>query len=141
MIVIDTNVILASLREPVTSHDERHHRGSTDLLGHIAANSQRAIVPEIVLHECFCVLVMRDRDVSVDAFCSLIRRMLMWPGWAMRKEETAIFVRAVDILQANPKLEFSDAVIAARAEAHGAELATFDRRLAEAFGGPIWMDS
>lgn len=142
MIVVDTNVILAALRQPVTSHDERHHhRQSAKLIGQISENSQRALMPEIVLHECFYVLVMRDRDVSVDSFCELFRRMLEWPGWAMGSEETAIFTRAVDILQDNPKLEFSDAVIAARAEAHGAELATFDRRLAEAYGGPIWMDS
>ena len=141
MIVIDTNVILAALRQTVTPHDERHHRQASELLSQISENSQRALVPEIVLHECFYVLVMRDRDVTVDSFCDLFRHMLEWPGWAMRNEETEILVRAVDILQTNPKLEFSDAVIAARAEAHGAELATFDRRLAEAYGGPIWMDN
>lgn len=141
MILIDTNVMLASLRQPITSHDVRHHQQSVALLGDVASNEEQALLPEIVLHECFYVLVMRDQDVSVEAFCGLFRRMLMWSGWAMSKEETQIYIRAFDILNDNPKLEFSDAVIAARAEAHDAELATFDRRFAEAYGGSIWADS
>lgn len=140
MIVIDTNVVLASVRKPVNSHDRRHHELATLLLGQIASGSQGAILPEIVMHECFYVLVMRDGDVSVNSFCGLFRRMLAWPGWAMGKSEIGIYIRALDIVDNHPKLEFSDAVIAARAEAHDAELATFDRRLAKAYGGPIWAD-
>lgn len=138
MIVIDTNIILASIRQPVTVADQDHHSRATQLLGQIAAGTTQALVPEIVLHECFYVLVMRDGQLSVDDFCSLFRRFLDWPGWAMGTLEMDIFMHALDIVQAHPKLEFSDAVIAARAEVHDAELATFDQRLAKAFDGTIW---
>lgn len=141
MIVIDTNIVLASLRQPVTDHDAMHHEKATRLMGEIAAGSTNAIIPEIVVHECFYVLVMRDRDTTVENFCDLMGRMLVWPGWSMDKAETEIYKYALRILQDSTKLEFSDAVIAARAEAHGAELATFDKRLAAAFDGPIWAES
>lgn len=141
MIVIDTNIILASIRQPVTSADEGHHTQATQLLSQVAAGTVQALVPEVVLHECFYVLVMRDRQLSVEDFSSLFRRFLDWPGWAMRPEELDVFMRALDIVEAHPKLEFSDAVIAARAEVHDAELATFDQRLAKAFDGKIWTAS
>lgn len=141
MIVIDTNVILASIRQPATPADKRQHGKATDLLGQIAKGTDQALIPEIVLHECFYVLTMRDGDLSVDAFCNLFRGVLEWPGWTMPQFETSIFQQALEILMEYPKLEFSDAVIAARAEAHGAELATFDTRLAKAYGGTIWAES
>lgn len=138
--MIDTNVVLASLRQPITENDQKHHEKATQLMGEIAAGFTKAIIPEIVLHECFYVLVMRDRDTTVENFCDLMSRMLGWFGWSMGQTETDIYLSALRILQDSPKLEFSDAVIAARAEAHDAELATFDKRLASAFAGPIWAD-
>lgn len=141
MILIDTNVILATINEPVTPQDSEHHSRATALLGKVSRGTEQALISEIVLHECFYVLVMRDRRLSVDRFCSIFRRFLEWPGWAMSRNEKEIYVRALDLLEYQPKLEYSDAVIAARAEAHGAVLATFDKRLADTFGGTIWAES
>jgi predicted nucleic acid-binding protein len=141
MILIDTNVVLASIRQPVTPQDAKHHDRATALLGQISTGDTQAIISEIVLHECFYVLVMRDKSISTNEFCSLFRRLLAWDGWAMPEAELNILSSAFDILEAYPKLEFSDAVIASRAEYHGAELATFDKRLASAYGGKTWSES
>lgn len=138
MILIDTNVLLASLRQPVTQADNHQHDQATGLLGRVSRNEEKALISELVLHECFHVLVMRDKDIDTGGFCSLFRRMLYWPGWALDQREMLILLRALDILEYQPKLEFSDSVIAARAEAHGAQLATFDKRLAAAYEGPAW---
>lgn len=140
MILIDTNVILASIRQPVTDADIQHHERATSLLRDVSLGTVSALIGEIVLHECYYVLVMRDKEIGPEAFCSLFNRMLDWPGWAHSDAEMTIFKSALDFLSDHPKLEFSDAVIAARAEYHDAELATFDRRLAEAYGGQIWAE-
>jgi predicted nucleic acid-binding protein len=138
MILIDTNIFLASLRQPVTEADIHQHDQATELLGRVSRNEERALISEIVLHECFHVLVMRDKEIDERRFCSLFRRMLYWPGWALGQREMSILLRALDILEYQPRLEFSDSVIAARAEAHGAQLATFDKRLAAVYEGPAW---
>lgn len=141
MILIDTNVVLASIRQPVTSQDAVHHQRATDLLGDISTGTTQAIISEIVLHECYYVLVMRDTSIGVAEFCSPFRRFLSWEGWAMGEAEVDVLASALDMLEGNPMLEFSDAVIASRAKAHDAELATFDERLAKAYGGEIWSAS
>lgn len=141
MILIDTNIVLASIRQPVTAQDTKHHNRATQLLGEISLGDTRAIISEIVVHECFYVLVMRDKSITTQEFCSLFRRFLAWEGWSMNEIEHDILRSTLDILEEYPRLEFSDAVIAARAEAHGAVLATFDKRLAKAFGEPIWADA
>lgn len=59
----------------------------------------------------------------------------------MGEAEVDVLASALDMLEGNPMLEFSDAVNASRAKAHDAELATFDERLAKAYGGEIWSAS
>lgn len=138
MILIDTNVVLASIRQPVTPQDVPQHEMATSLFDKISTGETTALISEIVLHECFYVLVMRDKSIATEEFCSLFRRLLTWAGWSLGDQEMNILRSALDILQDFPKLEFSDSVIAARAEFHDAELATFDSRLAKAFTGNMW---
>lgn len=140
-ILIDTNVILASIMQPVSHQDILNHDIATSLLSKVSTGGKQAIVSEVVLHECYYVLVTRDKRMATEEFCSIFRRFLEWPGWVFSGLEKETFLRALEIVEATPKREFSDAVIAARAEANGAELATFDKRLAKAFGGPIWAES
>lgn len=140
-ISIDTNIFFAFLIPPVSETDTAHHSRAIELLQAVHEERVAGIVSEVVLHESYYVLVMRRKVLTVAEFGLIFQDILTWPGWAIPDSEKGIYLHALDILEENLKLEFSDAVIAARAEAHGAELATFDRRLAEAFGGPIWMDS
>lgn len=138
MIAIDTNVFVASFNTPVTDRDVRQHTTANKVLSDISTGSISGVVTEVVLHECYYVMVMRDKTLDNESFCDLFRRVLAWPGWAMPTGELHIFNRALDYLQIEPRLEFSDAVIAARAEAYDAELATFDKGLLAVYDGPIW---
>jgi predicted nucleic acid-binding protein len=44
----------------------------------------------------------------------------------------------LEIFAWEPRLEYSDSLVAARAESLDATLATFDRRLATAYPGAVW---
>lgn len=138
MLAIDTNVFVASFNTPVTDQEARQHMSASGVLSDISTGNIPAVVTEVVLHECYYVMVMRDKKLDNQTFCDLFRRVLVWPGWAMPSSELDVFNRALDYLQIEPRLEFSDAVIAARAEAYGAELATFDKDLLAVYDGPTW---
>jgi predicted nucleic acid-binding protein len=98
-----------------------------------------ATLSEVVMHEVFYTMMSsRLRQLSLDDLCELMRSILAWPGWVFAAKEKTIYLRALEILQGHPKLEFSDSVIAARAESLDATLATFDLRLATAYPGAVW---
>lgn len=141
LISIDTNVLIAFLVPPSTDLDVAQQTKANAVLEAVSNGTTRAIVSEIVLHESYYVLVMRGEMLSVNEFCEIFRDILSWPGWAIDERELGIYFRGLELVEAHPKLEFSDAVIAARAEHHEAQLATFDRRLAKAYGGTIWAES
>lgn len=141
MIFLDTNVVVDYLHSQSSLSDTPRMEAVYGLFADIEAGREKALVSEVVLHECFYVLVMRLKVATVPSFCAAFRDILSWSGWAINVSEMSIFRSALDILEAHPKLEFSDAAIAARAWAHDAKLATFDSRLADAYGGTRWADS
>lgn len=141
MTFLDTNVLVDFLFVPEDQSSSPRFKKVLTLFDAISSGSTQALLSEVVLHESFYVLVIRGKYIEPRMFCEILREMLTWPGWAMDPAEMAIVSRAFEYLIETPKLELSDAIIAARAEAHGAELATFDKRLAQAYGGPIWADS
>jgi predicted nucleic acid-binding protein len=101
-----------------------------------------AILPEITLHETFYTLLgSRFPDTQLLVLCDAISGLLAWQGWVFKSYDLEINLRALDILRQDASLEFSDSVIAARAEILGAELATFDKRLAANFTGTIWSET
>lgn len=138
MILIDTNYLIDFILPPFdASAKSRNHKATALMLG-IEDGRYQAIIPEVVLHECFYVLVTKVRAIDVPTFIELFQSILQYRGWQLGADQLAIYLRALNILQAHPKLEFSDSIITARAEAYGAELATFDKRMAKAYAGPIW---
>lgn len=139
MILIDTNFLVEFILPPFDAAAKARQHKATRLFIAIEQGISQAIVPEVVLHECFYVLVQRLKVIDEPTFIEIFRSIFQYPGWRMDSLEMAIFLRALDYLESHPKLEFSDAVIAARADVHDAELATFDQRLAKAFGGTIWI--
>lgn len=141
-ILVDANVLITYITPPPTDLEARKQIRVRDLFHRIYRGEAEAILPEVVLHETFYTMLgPRFPDTELPILCSTIYGLLEWPGWAMDKDELSIYHRAIDILEEHPRLEFSDAVIAARAEAHDAVLATFDKGLADAYGGPRWSDS
>lgn len=139
MIFVDTNVFIRFLMPPVTPQDEAMEEQAHELFGHIHTGDVQATTSEAVLYELCWLLGSRNhfgRDSRVVA--EIIRSILNWPGWSFPSSDVSIYFRALDIWERDPKLEFSDSVIAARAEVLGARLATFDRRLAKAYSGEVW---
>lgn len=141
MILIDTNYLIDFILPPFGAEAETRHKKAKRLLTGIEDGRYQVILPEVVLHECFYVLVTRLKAIDIPTFSEVFQSILQYPGWFTTEEQRGVYLRALDLVVSNTKLELSDALIAARAEYHKADLATFDRRLATAYGGKTWGDS
>lgn len=138
-VVIDSSIIITFLIPPANEREANKLIHVTQLFQQIENGTITAVLPEVVLHETFYTLLgKRFPDVKLSPLCRAISTIIRWPGWQWKPQEQSINLRAIDILEAHPKLEFSDAVIAARAETYGAELATFDQGLLAVYDGPVW---
>lgn len=136
---VDTSVLLCLVTVPTTPEDVAMRERATVLLSAVESGEVRASMGEVVLHEfCYVSGSKRLKRLDVSTLCDLLRALVDWPGWVFPPGEKAIYMKALDILQDHPKLEFSDSIIAARAEALNAELATFDAVLARAYSGAVW---
>lgn len=138
MIFLDTNVFVDLLLPPADEAGHVRLRTIVALCERIQSGHEKALVSEVVLHESFYVLVLRSKAFTVAEFCEVFRDILSWRGWNIDDREMGIFRSGLDVLEQHPRLEFSDSIIAARAEAYGAELVTSDARLAKAYTGRIW---
>jgi len=131
MILVDTNVFLRYLTTATSEATERMQREALSLFRQIESGDLQATTTEVVLHEiCFILCSAKQYGFDPDRVVVYLRTMLGWPGWVFPPGDKDVYLRALDIFAEHPKLEFSDSVIAARAEAVGAQLATFDERLA-----------
>lgn len=140
MIFIDTNVLLYTLTGPETPQDQEMRAKSDDLLAQVADGTVRATTNDVVLHEVCWVLGSKTRyGHDAQHILGIMQAVLNWPGWWFPPGDLKVYQRAIEIFARDPKLEFSDSIIAARAEALNAELATFDSRLAKAYEGPAWV--
>jgi predicted nucleic acid-binding protein len=128
MIFVDANVFLRALTQPSTARDEEWRRQATVLFQGIVAGNILATTSEVVLHEVSFSLTSQKqyRMPAVDAI-RLLRSIISMPGMTFPGLEEDIYRRALDLWELHPKLEFSDAVIAARCERGDLELASFDR--------------
>lgn len=139
MIFVDTNVLIRFLMPPTTRQDEEMEERANALLGRIHTGDVEATISGVVLYELAWLLGSRNHfGLGPDTVIDLMRSVLNWPGWFFPDGDRQIYFRALDIWELDPRLEFSDSVIAARAEALGATLATFDARLAKAYPGAAW---
>jgi predicted nucleic acid-binding protein len=128
MIFVDANVFLRALTEPSTVKDEEWRRQATDLFQGVVEGSTLATTSEVVLHEVSFSLTSRKQyGMSAVDVIRILRSMISMPGMTFPGMEADVYRRALDLWEAHPKLEFSDAVIAARCERGDLELASFDR--------------
>ncbi len=141
MIFLDTNILVDFLLPPIDEAGRIRIGTILNLCEQIQSGHEKALLSEIVLHESFYVLVLRSKAFGVTDFCETFRDILSWRGWIMDDREMRILRNGLDILEQYPRLELSDAMIAARAEAYDAHLATSDLRLAKAYSGSLWSGS
>jgi len=131
MIFLDANVFLRFLTAPTDAATARAQEQATQLFEQVRTRQVEATTTELVLHEVLFVLTSRRQYgvPYVDAIQAL-RPLIHFRSLRFGSGEKDIILRALDICEQNPRLEFADSAIAARCEANGWELATFDESLA-----------
>lgn len=128
MILVDTNVLLRYLTPPTDTAMQIHHDQATGLMEAIERGETLATTLEVVLHEtCYLLIAPRVYGQPVQNVAPAIRALLQFAGWRFPAGYLSLYQEALDLWEAHPRLEFSDAVIAARCERGDLELASFDR--------------
>lgn len=128
MIFLDTNIVLRAVTTPHTLQDQQRQLLALDFLERVGADEVAATVSEVVLHEiAFNLVSPRQYGLSVTNAIEILRDFMALPGLWLPEPDRELFKRALDLWEEHPKLEFSDAVIAACCEQDDLELASFDR--------------
>jgi predicted nucleic acid-binding protein len=128
VILVDTNVLLRYLTPPTDAAMQIQHDQARGLMESIERGEVLATTLEVVLHEtCYLLNSPRVYGQPVGKVAPAIRAVLQFSGWRFPAGYLSLYERALDLWELHPKLEFSDAVIAARCERGDLELASFDR--------------
>lgn len=139
MIFLDTNVFLRHLTQAATPEAALMQSVASALFSAIERGDVEATTTEVVLHEASYLLASKKHyAISWPEIADYLSPLLELPGMKFARGEKRIFLRALEIAAAHPKLEFANSVIAARCEATGNELATFDEGLAALTGLTRW---
>ena len=139
MIFLDTNIILRYLTTPTNTFSARAQEVATELLENVRAGRVEVFTTELVIHEVLIVATSRRHYGMTAALAiQLVRPLIRYRSMRFSPGEKDIILRALDIWERNPKLEFADSAIAARCEANRWELATFDEELGSLPGITRW---
>jgi predicted nucleic acid-binding protein len=134
VIFLDANLFLRFLTQPTDHNSRRFQQIASDLLHDIRAGAVEASTSELVIHEvCFVLTSKRQYGLSHDDAIRMLRPILRFNALKFSPGDKRIILRGFEIWERNPRLEFADSVIAARCEANGWELATFDEDLLGTF--------
>jgi predicted nucleic acid-binding protein len=140
VIFLDANVFLRFLTAPVDGPGARMKGQARDLFHAVRAGTTGATTTELVIHEvCYVLTSKKHYGLAHHEAIRLVRPLLRFRSLKLASGERQILLRAFEIWEGNPKLEFSDSVIAARCEANGWELATFDEQLGSLPNVSRWM--
>jgi predicted nucleic acid-binding protein len=132
MIFIDANVFLRFFAPPDTPESVTMQTVARSLIEAAVRGEEDVTTSEVVLHEVAYILTAKKHyGLPVTDVIAYLASIIQMPGMKLARGEESIYLRALDILAANPRLEFSDSVIAARTERLGVPLATFDEALAK----------
>ncbi len=135
MIFVDTNVFLRYLTPATTSADLPRKAQARNLFDKLETGDVLATTSEVVLREvCFILGSPKHYHLSAVQIAPDLSAMVQWPGFVFPMADKSVYIRAFELWEEHPRLEFSDSVIAARCERHGHELASFDRHF-DAFPG------
>ncbi len=132
MIFLDANIFLRHLVQPTTPETARMQAIASALFDGMERGDQEATTSEVVLHEvCYVLASKKHYHLAPTDIAAYLIPLLRLPGLKLGRGEKRLYLRALEIYVANPKLEFADAIVAARCEAPGTHLATFDEQLAQ----------
>jgi predicted nucleic acid-binding protein len=130
MIFVDTNVFLRFFDGPGTPEATEMYNAAEALIHSAVRGEEDLTTSEVVLHEVAYVLSSNKHyNLPAPEVATYLLTILQIPGLKLPRGDKQLYLRALEIYSAIPKLEFSDSIIAVRAERLGASLATFDERL------------
>jgi predicted nucleic acid-binding protein len=121
--LVDANALTALIDSARTEQYARMR----ELAAQALANGDRLVVPEAVLVETAWVL-RRAYGLTGAATAATLRELLSTPPMTAWDHEVA--VSALELMESRPSLSITDCLLAARAARLGAEVVTFDARLA-----------
>lgn len=131
MIFLDANVFLRYLAPSSSPATVVMKDIAGELFASVRRGEEEATTSEVVIHEVCHILQSSNHYRMVTAtVVDVLQSLIAMPGLIFPGTDKRVYLRALEILLNYPKLEFSDAVIAARAEWQGVPLAKFDEYLA-----------
>ncbi len=132
MTFVDANIFIRFFTQPPLGdpNGERYRAMARRLFKEVEAGNEEVTTTEVVLHEvCHVLSSGRHYRLTAPEVAGLVVPIISLPGFRFPKGDKAVYLRAFEIYLAYPKLEFSDSLIAARAERLKTPLATFDEAL------------
>lgn len=131
MIFLDANVFLRYLAPSSSPATAVMKDIARELFASVRRGEQEATTSEVVIHEvCYVLQSSNHYRMGTVTVIDILQPLIAMSGMIFPGTDKRIYLRALELLLDYPKLEFSDAVIAARAESQGVPLATFDEYLA-----------
>ncbi|MDQ3541690.1 MAG: type II toxin-antitoxin system VapC family toxin [Chloroflexota bacterium] len=131
MIFLDVNVFLRYLAPSSSPATIVMKEVAQGLFASVRRGELEATTSEVVIHEvCYVLQSASHYRMETASVVEYLQPLIAMSGMIFPGADKRIYLRALDLLLNHPKLEFSDAVIAARAEWQGVPLATFDEYLA-----------
>jgi predicted nucleic acid-binding protein len=117
MLFLDANVFLRYLTQASTQDVAQMKIIAQDLIDHVATGVVEATTSEVVLHEiCYVITSRNQYALSPGTAIQMLRLLLHMRGLTFVGNDKEIYLRALDLWEQLPKLEFPDSVIAARCE-------------------------
>ena len=130
MIFLDANVFLRHFTPPSDVHSARMQASAAAVFRGAELGTLDVTTSEVVLHEVLYLMTERRHyNVDVESAIDMMEYAIQLRGFRFPVGEQGIYLRALALWRQHPSLGFADAAIAARCEANGWELATFDEQL------------
>lgn len=127
MIFLDANYFLRYLVHPATPKLRAMSETARALFEAVERDEEEITTTEVVLHEVAYVLASKAHyDRPVADITTGLRTILRLPGFHLARGQKRLYLRALDLWDAYPRLGFADSIVAAAVELQGIPLATFD---------------
>ena len=140
MIFVDANMILRYLTVPTTPELRAMHEAATALFRQVRRGEEEVTTTEVVLHEVASVLAAKAHyNLPAVDVAAALKSFLRLRGLRLPTGERRLYLRALDLYAAHPRLGFADAIIAERVRAAGVPLATFDAHFDRLPGITRWQ--
>ncbi len=137
MIVVDANVLIRFVVEPVTVHDREMAAVARELFQSAQDGILALRISDAVLVEVTYVLTRTEQYGLPRQFVvETLLVILLLPTCQL--DDRPVMLHTLQLWIENPKLEFVDCLVAAQAMHLGSQAATFDRRLQRLPGLSVW---